>query len=123
MGEASPFEPFMLVSSYKVIAVASSPTGTISWPDAIVLSVGSEELGLDDELDWSLTLQTKLQPQLNVVLTLTCLKLLCLPIVALKSLLYCSSVTMSKIYRFPPHRQQVCSILWKGLRALEHPQP
>ena len=60
MGEAGPFEPFMLVSSYRVMVAASPPTGTISWLDAIVLSVGSEELVLDDALAWSLTLQTEL---------------------------------------------------------------
>ena len=51
MGETRPFEPFMLVSSYKVTAAASPPTRTISQPDAIVLSVGSRELVLDGELD------------------------------------------------------------------------
>ena len=55
MGEAGLFEPSMLLSSYEVIAVASPFTGTISQLDAIVLCVGSEELVLDGELDWSLT--------------------------------------------------------------------
>ena len=61
MGKAGPFEPLMIVSSYRIIAVASPPTGAISQPDAIVLSVGFEDLVLDGELDWSITLQTELQ--------------------------------------------------------------
>ena len=37
MGEVGLFEPFMLVSSYRT--VAASPTGMISQPDTMVLSV------------------------------------------------------------------------------------
>ena len=102
MGEASPFEQFMLVSSYRVIAAASTPTGTVSWAIAIVLRGSSKELVLDGELDLSLKLQNELWPQLNIILTLTCPKLLCLLTVALKSLLCGRSIAMSKLDKFPP---------------------
>ena len=60
MGEADPFELFMLVSSYRVIATTLPLTGTIYQPDAIELSVDYEELVLDGKLDLSLMQQSKL---------------------------------------------------------------